>query len=218
MADNLYFPAYLADWNAIRYAITPEQGWALFTMCLDYAAGEDVPSCDDPVLSAFFKLLSGGIDRSQINTEKRSQRGRYARYCQECDKKGTERPSFDEWAEQVDKCRQMPTNANTRDNPIVIQSKSKSESKSNIYKADKPPRTHFTPPTVDEVTAYCRERNNTVDPQRFVDHYTTVGWKVGKNAMKDWKAAVRTWEGRQDHGRDHSYGDQDQEIAGVLRL
>lgn len=50
------------------------------------------------------------------------------------------------------------------------------------------------PPTVEEVAEYCRERNNGVDAQRFVDYYTANGWKVGKNPMKDWKAAVRTWE------------------------
>ena len=54
----------------------------------------------------------------------------------------------------------------------------------------------FTPPTVDEVKAYCTERGNGVDAQRFVDFYTSKGWLVGKNKMKDWKAAVRTWEQR----------------------
>ena len=49
-------------------------------------------------------------------------------------------------------------------------------------------------PTLDEVKAYCNERNNRVDPERFIDYYTANGWKVGKNPMKDWKAAVRTWE------------------------
>ena len=52
----------------------------------------------------------------------------------------------------------------------------------------------FIPPTVEEVAAYCRERNNIVDASRFVDFYTTKGWMVGKNKMKDWKSAVRTWE------------------------
>ena len=60
-----------------------------------------------------------------------------------------------------------------------------------------PARKRFTPPTLAEVTAYCRERQNAVDPQRFIDSYTANGWKVGKNSMKDWKAAVRTWEGKQ---------------------
>ncbi|MBR5513247.1 MAG: hypothetical protein IKV85_04580, partial [Ruminococcus sp.] len=59
---------------------------------------------------------------------------------------------------------------------------------------DKPKRKKFVKPSVDDVLAYCRERSNQVDPQRFYDYYESNGWKVGKNPMKDWKAAVRTWE------------------------
>lgn len=58
----------------------------------------------------------------------------------------------------------------------------------------------FTPPTLQEVQEYCRERGNSVDPQRFLDFYEAKGWMIGKNKMKDWKAAVRTWE-RQDAER-----------------
>ena len=57
-------------------------------------------------------------------------------------------------------------------------------------------RTRFTSPTLDEVEAYCAERGNGVDPQQFIDFYTSKGWKVGDQPMKDWKAAVRTWEKR----------------------
>lgn len=60
--------------------------------------------------------------------------------------------------------------------------------------AKKKPPKRFSPPTVEEVSAYCKERNNSVDPDRFVDYYTSNGWMVGKNHMKDWKASVRTWE------------------------
>lgn len=49
-------------------------------------------------------------------------------------------------------------------------------------------------PTLEEVAAYCQERGNNVDPQAWLDYYTSNGWKVGRNPMKDWKAAVRTWE------------------------
>lgn len=52
----------------------------------------------------------------------------------------------------------------------------------------------FTPPTLEEVRAYCNERNNTVDPETFINFYESKGWFVGKNKMKDWKACVRTWE------------------------
>lgn len=52
----------------------------------------------------------------------------------------------------------------------------------------------FSKPTLEEVQSYCKERGNSVDAERFIDYYTSVGWKVGRNPMKDWKAAVRTWE------------------------
>lgn len=61
-------------------------------------------------------------------------------------------------------------------------------------KADVNTNKRFTPPTVEEVAEYCRERKNSVDPVHFVDYYTSNDWKVGKNKMKDWRAAVRTWE------------------------
>ena len=63
-----------------------------------------------------------------------------------------------------------------------------------IDKEYRKPQKRFIAPTVEEVTAYCNERKNTVDPVHFVDYYGANGWKVGKNPMKDWKAAVRTWE------------------------
>ena len=57
-------------------------------------------------------------------------------------------------------------------------------------------RTRFSPPTVEQVAKYCQKRGNKIDPQRFVDFYTSKGWLVGNNPMKDWEAAVRTWETR----------------------
>ena len=57
-------------------------------------------------------------------------------------------------------------------------------------------RKRFTPPTVSEVSDYCKERGSNIDPEQFVDFYASKGWMVGKTPMKDWKAAVRTWENR----------------------
>lgn len=223
--DNLYFPAYFNDWGAIRDAVTPEQGWTLFTLCLDYAAGETPEPCSDPVISAFFKLLSGGIDRSRAAQEEKAQKRRYARYCGLCKESETDPLRFDDWAAQVDTCQQTSTHVDKGDNhnPIIIQSKSesksKSKSKSNIIMGDKSQRAaRFTPPSLEDVQAYCEERKNDVDPQRFIDHYTANGWMRGKTKIKDWRAAVRTWERRNQNGRDHGYGDPDQEIPGILRL
>ncbi len=61
---------------------------------------------------------------------------------------------------------------------------------------DKDKNKRFTPPKLEEVKAYCKERNNNIDPETFIDYYTSNGWVVGKNKMKDWKATVRTWEKR----------------------
>lgn len=51
----------------------------------------------------------------------------------------------------------------------------------------------FVKPTVDEITSYCREKNKSIDAERFWNFYESKGWKVGKNPMKDWRAAVCNW-------------------------
>lgn len=76
-------------------------------------------------------------------------------------------------------------------NPIQSESKSNTKSKAEIGA-----QVRFTPPTVGEVARYCMERGNGVDAEQFVDFYSSKGWKVGSQPMKDWKAAVRTWEKR----------------------
>lgn len=55
----------------------------------------------------------------------------------------------------------------------------------------------FTPPTVEEVRAYCVEKGFTFDPEAFVAFYESKGWKVGRNPMKSWKAACTTWQKRE---------------------
>jgi len=61
--------------------------------------------------------------------------------------------------------------------------------KKEIYK-----ERNFIKPTLEEVKEYCKERNNDVDAERFINFYESKGWMVGKNKMKDWRACVRTWE------------------------
>ena len=64
-----------------------------------------------------------------------------------------------------------------------------SSAKSNTIK-----RKRFEKPSISDIQQYCIERNNNVNAEQFFDYYESNGWKVGKNSMKDWKAAVRTWE------------------------
>lgn len=64
----------------------------------------------------------------------------------------------------------------------------------NHHKQENKESNKFIPPTIEEVTFYCTERNNNIDANEFIDFYTAKGWMVGKNKMKDWKAAIRNWE------------------------
>ena len=54
----------------------------------------------------------------------------------------------------------------------------------------------FKKPTIEEVKQYCQERKNDIDIHKWFDFYEAKGWMIGKNKMKDWKAAIRTWEKR----------------------
>ena len=63
------------------------------------------------------------------------------------------------------------------------------------------PQKRFAKPTLEDVQAYCLERGNNVDAEKWFNYYSANGWKVGKNPMKDWKAAVRTWERNEPNGR-----------------
>ena len=84
-----------------------------------------------------------------------------------------------------------------------------------------PKRERFIPPTIEEVEAYCKERNNNVDAIKFVNYYEANGWKVGKNKMKNWKASVRTWERNNydkptTNKRQAIINAEDDDLAGIL--
>jgi len=67
----------------------------------------------------------------------------------------------------------------------------------NTNLTDSNKKARFKKPSVDDIVDYCKERNNNIDAEAFIDFYESKDWKIGKNKMKDWKAAVRTWERRE---------------------
>lgn len=78
----------------------------------------------------------------------------------------------------------------------------------------------FITPTIEEIKNYCLERNNKVDADKFFDFYSSKGWMIGKNKMKDWRAAVRTWEKDNSNNTsnahkkvNHSASDLERELA-----
>lgn len=67
------------------------------------------------------------------------------------------------------------------------------------------PKQSFQKPSLPEITAYCLERNNGVNPEKWLAHYESNGWMVGKNKMKDWKGAIRTWEHNNFNSKSSGY-------------
>lgn len=63
----------------------------------------------------------------------------------------------------------------------------------------------FTPPTLEQVIAYCMERENGIDAEHWYDYYLSNGWHVGRVKMKDWRAAVRTWEKKNGTNRSRGF-------------
>ena len=129
--------------------------------------------------------------------------------------KGNERYLFPAFRKQIDRANEISSvRAMAGANGVKQREANKSKQKQTEANESKPPnnnnnenkeekendkvgitaRARFTPPTAEEVAAYCRERGNRVNPRKFVDFYTSKGWRVGKEPMKDWRACVRTWE------------------------
>lgn len=80
---------------------------------------------------------------------------------------------------------------------VTQQNKNKKEEIDKIVDIEEDKNKRFKKPTIEEIEAYCKERNSTVDAHTFYDYYESVNWMRGKTKMKDWKATVRTWEQKQ---------------------
>ena len=147
-------------------ALSMEQRGMLFTSLMLYASGQE-PEEMDPVTAMAFSFIKSQMDKD------------IEKYNETCAKRSEAgklggRPKKQEEAKKADNEYEYDN-----DNDLL-----KENTKRKV----------FSTPTVDDVRAYCLERNNKVDPQQFVDFYESKGWMIGKNKMKDWKAAVRTWE------------------------
>ena len=94
---------------------------------------------------------------------------------------------------------------------IEIELEKDSSAKSTTTK-----RKRFEKPTLSQIEQYCIERNNTVNAEQFFDYYESNGWKVGKNSMKDWKAAVRTWE-RSEYRKPNSKKNSKEDAINVVK-
>ena len=133
----------------------------------------------------------------KLDREREQNRARQRRHRENQRKMLPDRPAGETMCNVTDNVTGSVTdNAMSRE-----QTKTKTEDKEKdqdiCASDDAPKRTRFVPPTVDEVRAYEAEKGYTFDAEAFVAYYTSNGWKVGRNAMKSWKAACRTWQSRE---------------------
>lgn len=107
---------------------------------------------------------------------------------------------FEEFEQKTNFTRISEKEAITKGTPLERQRNAfgtpKYTADKNKRRKEKEGRTPFSPPTIEEIKEYCLSRNNKVDPTKFYSFYESKGWMVGKNKMVSWRAAVHTWEGR----------------------
>lgn len=107
--------------------------------------------------------------------------------------KGGEASASKRKQSQASESKTKQTQASTSKGNPESESESDIESDSDKEKSKRKER-RFAPPTVTEVEAYIREKGYSVDADKFIAYYESNGWKVGRNPMRDWKAALRTWQ------------------------
>lgn len=170
--SKCYVKAYY-DWIEQTAALSDAERGRLFIAVLEYARSGLEPKLDGRE-SILFPVFRATIDRDNKIAKTNAQNGALGG--------------------RGNKATESETKP-TQEKRHKTQEKDKDKDYDKDESIKKAPR-RFAPPSVEEVVSYCRERKNGVDAQRFVDFYASKGWKVGNNPMKDWKAAVRTWEGR----------------------
>lgn len=167
----------------------------LFEAILDYAENGIEPELDG-ALGIAWDFIQPRLDQDTERYGNKVLQKQYAAFVRELKKRDSVVISFDEWKNMTDIERDQlisgdvgryPTSTSTPTSTPTSTSKE-------VYAASTPRASRFTPPTVGEVRVYCQERGSIVDPERFVDFYESKGWVVGKTKMKDWRAAVRSWE------------------------
>ena len=173
---------YLKVWTDFENVLAPlndDEVGRLFLAMLRYAATGEEPSGFSGNERFLWAVAKRDIDTMVEKSETLRQNG----------SKGG-RPKTKENQTEPTETKENQTEANES-----LKDKKRNEMKGNETK-----RKSFTPPTVEEVDAYCKERNNGINAQHFVDYYQQGNW-VLKNGRKmtDWKAAVRTWEGNGYH-------------------
>lgn len=209
--DNLSFLIY-KDWELLFDSLeSDDQAGQLIKALFAFAKRGEVPELSGALKMAFL-MMSQQIERDGHKWEKRVEKlkANGAKGGRPKKEENQEKPNgFEENQMVIEKtnCNQTkakePVTVTVTDTVTVKDTVTVTD----INRVDAPhqqkkPVSKFVKPTVEEVAEYCKLRNNSVDAEAFYDFYESKGWKIGKNTMKDWKAAVRTWERSESKRKD----------------
>lgn len=195
---NESFVFYRSFYEGLAY-LPAEDQLATYKAIMDYAFYGTIPEAGGVVM-AMFMLAKAQID---ANEKRRSDGNKGGRPSKKPVVTETETSGFEDSEIEKPVVIESETSGYEKtENPkpnvnVNVNANANVNANGNVNvngEVQKGKRQRFTPPTRSQVKDYCLERNNRVDPDRFYDYYESNGWRVGKNAMKDWKAAVRTWE------------------------
>lgn len=205
------FVFYRSFYEGIKELPRDIQGEVL-TAIMEYGLNGVTTENQKQITKAMFALIKPQLDANNQRFENGKKGGRPKANCNQTE---TETETETKPKQNRNKTKPEP-NVNVNDNVNDISFLEKKKQKSDAAVSDlenensEPPletlqapkeqsgggRKRFVIPTPEEVQAYCNERNNGISGQQFYDFYSSKGWKVGSQPMKDWKAAVRTWEMR----------------------
>lgn len=194
MADSMIF--YDSFFKAAQ-RLNDEDRLAVYDAILCYGITGEFPDVDG-IAGAIFDMAKPQIDANSRRREDGQKGGRPRK---------EEKPMV---FEKPEKEKPMVFENDETEKPMVSENDENEKPNVNVNvnanvndnakKRESAPRS-FSPPSVEEVRSYCQERKNGVNPEQFVDFYESKGWKIGKERMRDWKAAVRTWERRDETAR-----------------
>lgn len=169
--------------------LSMEEKGELFTCMMCYSMGEDLPPVSRFATIAFKSIkpyMDADIEKYKSVCEARKEAGR--------------RGAMQRIANMANASSDEANQANAKFASEDLANQAKFKFNIDLKEKDTPigvskekAQKRFSPPTLEEVKAYIADHKYPVDAERWFDYYTANGWKVGKNPMKDWKAAIRTW-------------------------
>ena len=188
------FIVYKSFYGLIKLLKAPQR-LAMYEAIFNYGFTGEMPEFSDDTSEAIWEAVLPQLKANQ----KRYENGlRGGAPVGNSNARKNNQETIDNAEEKQPKNNQKQPNENENENENVnVNENDKKKAPTGLKK-----KQAFSPPSLTEVKSYCSERGNNIDPQGFIDFYEAKGWMIGKNKMKDWKAAVRTWERkeREDSG------------------